>query len=494
MEKVMRFMGRYSLGRDNGMGSLHFLRIKIPGGVITSEYFKGIAELSREYGRGYAEITDRQDIQLHWIEGDDALDIFERLEKMGFTTDMCGQAFPGAGHGDVRNIVGCPLSGVNKDELIDGYPVIKELTRFFTGNEDFLDLPKKFKFSISGCMYNCTRAEINDMAFIPVVHDGEIGFTVLAGGGAGKTLPGPTLAKPLRVFLSQEEVFDVAVATVEIFRDHGNRESKAKARFKYLLDQIGVNGLRNMIEKKLGRKLEDYHGDVSREWIEHTGVGEQKDERYYVCVPLIGGKLSSDIMEWYAGLAEEYGTGDLRLTTFQNLIIVNVEDKEGLLKELGKEGVVLKGIIPKWTAVGCASDFCGKTKEYHSKEIVRDIVEHLETSYPNIFVNQDFKIGVSGCPNNCGYSVIASVGLEGRLIRVNGSVKQGYDIYLRGKLENGSIGRRVAEGVPAENVVNVLNKLLEQYKIKLKNESEIRFVDFLEKLSDTEIKKLVEVT
>jgi sulfite reductase beta subunit-like hemoprotein len=165
-------MGRFSLGRDsnpmNPTGSLHFLRLKVSGGLLTAEQLLGVADLAEEYGRSRAEITNRQDLQLHWIDAEDALEIFSRMDELGFTTDMCGQSFSGARYGDARNVVCCPVSGIDQDELLNGYPLMKEMSQFFIGNPDFQDMPKKFKFSISGCRFDCTRAITNDLSFVAV--------------------------------------------------------------------------------------------------------------------------------------------------------------------------------------------------------------------------------------------------------------------------------------------------------------------------------------
>jgi sulfite reductase beta subunit-like hemoprotein len=235
---IKRFTRRYSIGRDSNpleiTGSQHFLRVKVPGGIITSDQFRRVAELTARYSKDQAEVTNRQSIQLHWIEADDAIDIFSTLDELGFTTDMCGQGFGGARYGDVRNIVCCSTSGIEKGEILNGYPMVEELTNFFVGNPDFLDMPRKFKFSVSGCGYDCTRAQINDLAFVAVENDDEIGYAILVGGSIGSSLPGPRLAKPAGIIVRPENAFEVAVAAAEIHRDYSNRESKAKARFKWL--------------------------------------------------------------------------------------------------------------------------------------------------------------------------------------------------------------------------------------------------------------------
>ena len=162
VDDIMRFIGRYSIGRDSNpletTGSLHFLRVKVPGGFMTSDQLRGVADIAEKYGRGQGEITDRQDIQLHWINAEDTLEIFPAMEKLGFTTDMCGQGFAGPEYGDVRNVVCCPASGIERDELIDVRPLLGRLSDYFIGNQEFQNMPRKFKVSISACQSDCTRA------------------------------------------------------------------------------------------------------------------------------------------------------------------------------------------------------------------------------------------------------------------------------------------------------------------------------------------------
>ncbi len=482
MKILSRFIGRYSLGRDGGRDSLHFLRIKIPGGVIDSERLRTIAELSLNYGRGYAEITDRQDIQLHWIDSEHAIEIFSILDSEGLTTDMCGQAFPYAGRGDVRNIVGCPLAGIGKEERINGHPLIKKLTEFFSGNPEFLDLPKKFKFSISGCRYDCTRSWINDMAFVPAQKDDEWGFTAIAGGGAGSSLPGPRKGEPLNIFLYPDDVFEFAVATVEIFRDYGDRSSKNKARFKYLFEKMGRKEFLKIVSEKTGMDFEEHEGDVRRPWKEHCGTGILRDHRKYINIPLRGGILTAEKIQVLADLTDRYGSGELRLTPFQNVIIPEIDDVEDLKKELKDAGFRTEGICPEWTAVGCASDFCGKTRDYHAKNMVSMILDRIG-KYDKL-KERDVKIGVSGCKNNCGYSVMAHIGLVGRPVRYNGDVKQAYDIHMGKGLENGG-SELFIPSVPAGRVVEIVERIVKMY-----SESEYdSFPEFAEKYED-EIRSL----
>jgi sulfite reductase beta subunit-like hemoprotein len=469
-DDINRFIGRFSLGRDsnplNTTDSPHFLRIKIPGGFLDSKQMRRIADLTKTYSRGQAEITNRQDIQLHWIEAEDALEVFSVMDELGFTTDMCGQGFGGARYGDARNIVCCPVSGIERDELVNGAPLLKKLSDFFIGNPDFQDMPRKFKFSISGCGCDCTRAVINDLAFVAVEKDEAVGFTLLAGGGIGASLPGPRLAEPTGVFVRPEDAFKVAVGAIEIHRDYGSRESKAKARFKFLLQSWGLGKFLSTLEEKLGKHLEEYDGPVFVRDEGHEGVRSQnQDGYYYVNIPLLGGILSSDELTSLADLADEYGRSELRLTPTQNIIIPNVAQKDILLKHLEKIGFSMNGSKLRWDSMGCASEFCGKSLTPHAKEITKTIVNRLENHFDRELLDEAiFRIYTSGCPNNCCANLIADIGLAGRLVKEENITKQNYSILLGGSLGvKRLMGRQIEENVPADELDSKIERLLTHY-------------------------------
>ncbi len=401
VDKISKFIGKYSLGKDNGNESLHFLRIKIPGGVISADKFYEIAEMAEYYGRGYAEITNRQDIQLHWIDAETALEVFERLYKMGYTTDLCGQAFSKACHGDVRNIVSCPISGKASKDLTE---YVFELNDYFSGNPEFLRLPHKFKIAFTSCGYDCVRIKANDLSLIWT----DDGFVPFVGGGMGISHPGIRFAESLNVLIPEEIVFDFVKAVVEIYRDYSNKESKMKARFKNLVHSWGVEKLREKIEEKIG-KLRDYR-KLDLQMIEHRKGIQWNDLQYYT-LPLLG-TLNAEKMKIIAELSKEFGSGELRLTPWQNVMFTDVEDLDGL-KDILSEHFSIKEY---YTAIACPSNFCGRTT-VHARDVLENIAE---------FGN----VAVSGCANGCSCHRLADIGLVGKF-------KKGiqvYDLYIRGEL------------------------------------------------------------
>lgn len=464
-DDIERFSVRFSLGRDRGMGSRQFLRIKVPGGVLTSKQLRSFAQLSKLYGRCYAEITDRQDIQLHWIEGKDAPEIFAKLDALGFTTDKCGQAFPAARYGDTRNIVVCPATGVNKNELIDVAPIAKKINDFFTGNRDYLDLPRKFKISITGCELGCTRPEMQDLGLFAVKKDGGIGFVAIVGGALGPSQPGPRLGKPLGIFIRPEEVFDAVKVIVDLFKEHGNRESKPKARFKWLVETWGVDKVRAEFERKLGRRLERFdHGypEVSGE--EHMGVQKQGAGKVFVNVPVIGGVLTSEKLAGIADISDEFGGGEIRLTPYQNFIIPHIPEGrlDAVRSGLEKLGFSLKEPPLRWMIVGCASDFCGKSVEPHAKQVAEAIVERLGRRFGEKLNDLKVLIHISGCVHDCGLHSIGQIGIIGVKSAAGGSMCEFYNLSVGGALgAKSSFARQVGQMLAPDDLMKMVEKLVE---------------------------------
>jgi len=493
---IEHYLGRYSLGRDsnpmNITDSLHFLRVKVPGGFLTSKQFHGIADLVKKYSKGQAEITDREDIQLHWVRSEDSLAIFKEMEDLGFTTDMCGQGFGGARYGDPRNVICCPVSGLEKEEIINGRPLMEKLTKYLIGNPDFLDMPKKFKFSISGCGSDCVRGVTNDLAYVGVKKGDEIGYTLFIGGSAGSTQPGPRLAKPLRVFIRPDEAFDVGIKIIEIHRDHSNRESKIKARFKWLVSEWGTEKIKEMLIEKLGRPFEAYKGPTFLYNSNHEGIQLQSQEgKYYINIPLLGGRLSSDDMIYLADIAENYGTAELRLTPTQNIIIPDIENKDDVIKKLEERNFSLKGPKLKWSSIGCSSDFCGKTIEPHVKQVVANIVNYIIENYEYKLLNESgIIIQGNGCPNHCCASNLAEIGFSGMVTKIEGKQLQVYNIVLGGGVgPNAILGRVTERRIPSDQLIEKISLLIDNYITK-RQDSE-KFRDFCNRHSIVELQSFL---
>jgi len=460
IEFLERYAGRMALGSERGRGSNHFLRFKIVGHRLTIDQAKTIAWISEKFGRGYLEVTTRGSIQVHWIRDEDAPEIFSKMDEVGLATDMCGQAFPIARYGDVRNIVTCPVTGIQKGELIDTYPLVRRLSEYFSGNPNYLDLPRKFKIAITSCPIKCVRPEIHDLVLIAVEKEGRVGFTPLIGGRLGEP---PYLAKPMNIFLEPGEVFEFVRSVVEVYRDHGPRDQKATARFAHMVDRVGVGGIKALLKEYLTHEFEEFHADVTRtQWGDHIGVNEQKQlGLYYIVIPLPAGMIHVTQFKKIIDLVEERGY-ELRTSPLQKLILVNVKEEE--LKEveefLSSMGFDLYSPPIRWTSLGCPADMCGKALE-PPKEKVLEIEQHLERVFGEKLKRLRVSIAISGCPHSCAHHKISEIGLQSKVVRANGSVEPAYDVYIG--VASSKLSRRFLTNVPSRDVKFVIERIVASY-------------------------------
>src|SRR5438067_2005221 len=297
------------------------LRVRIPGGQLTNEQLRTIATISTEFARDSADVTDRQNIQLHWIRIEDVPEIWRRLEAVGLsTTEACGDT--------PRNMLGCPLAGVDADEILDATPVLRRVNAMVEGNPEFSNLPRKYKTAISGCPVYCIHHEINDISFVGVRHpDGRVGFDVWAGGGLSTS---PMFAQRLGAFVEPDDVDEVWAGITKVFREYGYRKSRNRARLKFLIADWGIEKFREVLEKEfLGHALEDgVEPPAPVGERDHIGVRRQGDGRHYVGFALRSGRTSGAELTTIADLAECYGSGDVSLTVEQKVVIRDVEDAQ----------------------------------------------------------------------------------------------------------------------------------------------------------------------
>jgi sulfite reductase (ferredoxin) len=306
------------------------LRVRIDGGQLSPDQLRTIADVSTKYARGTADLTDRQNIQLHWIEIESVPAIWEALEAVGLsTTEACGDT--------PRVILGCPLAGIDADEVIDATPQLEEISERYIGSPEFSNLPRKFKTALSGCTAQCTVHEINDIAFVGVVNDeGEAGYDVWVGGALSTN---PMFAKRLGAFVRPDQAHEVWAGVTGIFRDYGYRRLRHRARLKFLMNDWGPERFREVLEKDyLGYALPDgpEPGAPQGARRDHVGIRPQRDGNYYVGFAPKVGRVDGNLLRVIADLAQEYGSGRVRTTTEQKMVILDVpEDRtEALAGEL----------------------------------------------------------------------------------------------------------------------------------------------------------------
>jgi len=408
------------------------LRIRIDGGQLSNDQLRVIAYISRRYARGTADVTDRQNIQLHWIEIENVPDIWEALESVGLsTTEACGDT--------PRVILGCPLAGIDAGEIIDATPEIAAITGQYIGDSAFSNLPRKFKSSVSGCAAQCAIHEINDVAFVGVVDENEeTGYDLWVGGGLSTN---PMIGKRLGAFVRPDQVAEVWAGVTGLFRDYGYRRLRHRARIKFLVADWGPERFREVLEKEyLGYALPDGPAPgAPRDGIrDHVGVHEQRDGNCYVGFAPTVGRLSGELLDVIADLAARYGSGRVHTTTEQKMVILDVppERTGDLVAELDKAGLPARPSAFRRHTMACTGiEFC-KLAIVETKARAADLIAELERRLPDF--GTPVTINVNGCPNSCARIQTADIGLKGSLVTgPDGRQVEGFQIHLGGSLNGG---------------------------------------------------------
>ena len=461
------------------------VRIRIPNGFLLSHQLRTIADLAERHARGIADLTVRQNVQLHWVRIEDLPEIFQSLWRCGITTmGSCGD--------DTRNITGCPLAGVDGDEIVDASPLVQAATRMLNGNPDFYNLPRKYKISITGCRVWCSYPEINDIGMTALAHPetGEIGFSVRVGGGLSTD---PHLGVRLSAFVHWNQALPVVKGISEIFRDSDVlRQNREKARLKFLFLTHGwtAEGFQAELERRIGFPLdpsvaEDAPDDVYRD---HVGIHPQKQDGYcYAGLAVLRGRMGPSEMRAVADLADRYGTGELRATNMQNLLILNIrrERAEALRREIEAVGFRLDA-SPFWRGtIACTgTEFC-KLALSETKNFARWLVEDLETRLPGF--DQHVKIHITGCPNSCGQHWIADIGIEGKKVKVEGQMVDAYYFCLGGAVgKHQAKARPIGYRTPATEVPGAIERLLRVYLAERRNGENFR--QFCSRHTDDELR------
>ena len=449
-------------------GDAFMMRVKVPGGVLKPEQARVIGRITTDFasgpipnphfGNNFLDLTTRQDVQMHWIKMRDVPEIWRRLEEVGITTvQACGDS--------ARNVLCCPVSGLGREEAIDAYPVAQAISNYFTGNREYANLPRKFKMSVTGCLEDCAQAEINDIGMLPArLEDGTLGFNLRVGGGLSD---GPRMASDVDVFVEPGDAVEITRSIAQVFGELGDRENRWTARMRYLVQELGPEGFREELEKRVSIPLIPAGEDLTKRYRgDHVGVHPQKEEAlYYVGLNVPVGRMSGEQFEEAGRLAEEYGS-EVRLATDQNLIITGVpEERIGdLLSEpLLKRYSPNPGAFERGVVACTGSEFCRfgivETK-------VRALEWAREMDRRVVDLDQEaIRMHFSGCSASCAQPQIGDIGFRGETAKKEDRIVEGVDIGL-----GGSLGRDAAfidwvEGSkPADEVPEALTRVLERFK------------------------------
>ncbi|WP_121709634.1 sulfite reductase SirA [Streptomyces sp. E5N91] len=437
------------------------LRVRIDGGALTTAQLRVVGEISQEFARGTADITDRQNVQYHWIRIEDVPEIWNRLEGVGLSTvTACGDT--------PRVMIGSPVAGIAEDEIIDGTPALEEMKRRVLNNPAYSNLPRKFKTAISGSPVQDVVHEINDVAFVGVEHpEHGPGFDLWVGGGLSTN---PKLGVRLNAWVPIDDVPDVYEGVISIFRDYGYRRLRNRARLKFLVADWGAEKFRQVLEDEyLKRKLTDgpAPAEPSSRWRDHIGVHRQKDGRYYVGFAPRVGRVDGTILTKVADLAEAHGSGRVRTTVEQKMIVLDVEEGrvDSLVESLEALDLSARPSTFRRGTMACTGiEFC-KLAIVETKARGASLIDDLERRLPDF--DEPLTINLNGCPNACARIQTADIGLKGQLmLDEHGEQVEGYQVHLGGALGlEAGFGRKVRGlKVTAQELPDYVERVLKRFQ------------------------------
>jgi sulfite reductase (ferredoxin) len=414
------------------------MRIRTDGKILGIDHLRALGDVSTTYARNTADVTDRNNIQLHWVRVEDVPAIWERLEGVGLDTqEACGDS--------PRPFLGSPVAGIAKDELIDGSEALAEIKRRFIGDPDFANLPRKFKTALTGHPSHDVAPEVNDVSFVGTVHpEFGPGFDLWVGGGLSTN---PMLAQKLGVWIPLDQVADAWEGVASIFRDYGYRRLRSRARLKFLVADWGVEKFREVLETEyLERRLVDCPSPaVPARQGDHIGVHEQKDGRFYIGAAPIVGRIDGSVLTGLADLVAEFGATGVRLTAYQKLVLLGVaaEDVKAVTARLEEIGLTAAPSNWRRSTMACTGlEFC-KLAIVDTKDRAKSLVAELEERFPALDV--PISVNVNGCPNACARTQVADIGLKGQLVLdADGNQVEGFQVHLGGGLALGAnFGRKL---------------------------------------------------
>jgi ferredoxin-nitrite reductase len=449
-------------------GDAFMMRVKVPGGVLKPAQARVIGKIAADFANGpipnphfgnnFLDLTTRQDVQMHWLKMRDVPKIWRRLEEVGITTvQACGDS--------ARNVLCCPVSGLGREEAIDAYPVAQAISNYFTGNREYANLPRKFKMSVTGCLEDCAQAEINDIGMLPArLEDGTIGFNLRVGGGLSD---GPRMASDIDVFVRPEDAVEITRGIAQVFGELGDRENRWTARMRYLVQELGPEGFREELEKRVCVELTPAGEDLTKRYRgDHVGVHAQKEEGiYYVGLSVPVGRMSGEQFEEAGRLAEEYGS-EVRLATDQNLIITGVHEErlDDLLAEpLLQRYTPSPGAFERGVVACTGSEFC-RFGIVETKIRALEWAREMDRRVGDLG-QEAIRMHFSGCSASCAQPQIGDIGFRGETAKKGDAIVEGVDVGLGGSLGKDAAFIDWVEGSkPTDEVPEALVAVFERFK------------------------------
>ena len=443
----------WGIAHDKPKIGTFMVRIKVPGGLLTPAQVRGLGRIARAHGRDGVELTTRQGAQLHWVPIGDLPAVVAEVEAIGLSTS-------GAEGDTVRNVTGCPVAGLTGQDLFDVTPVLREVAEFFDANPDYANLPRKHKYTISACPAQCNAPEIADVALVGVVREGRRGFALRVGGGMANT---PRISRDVGVFVPVEDTVAVLRAVTDAWqRDLRYRMSRARARIKFMMDDLGPEAFRARVEEQLGRRLEDGAAPAPVGEADHLGIHPQKrGGLVHVGVPVPSGRVPGSVLALLADLVEDFG-GDVRLTRQQNIVLGHVPGRrlDEIRARLAEVGLPVDRGRAVGRSIACTSNrFCNYSVA-ETKDKLDDVLAQLSERHGPERIG-DLAIHLDGCPHACAQHWIGEIGLQGTTTHVGDERVEAYDLSVGGGLgRRTAIGRRLLRRIPTDEVADVLDRLV----------------------------------
>jgi ferredoxin-nitrite reductase len=467
-------------------GDSVMLRVKVPAGQLSAGQARRIGEVADRFarapephplwGNGYLDLTTRQDVQMHWIDIADVPEIWRLLEEVGVTTvQACGDS--------ARNVLCCPVAGIDATEVLDASPLARAVSDFFTGNREYANLPRKFKISVSGCVEDCAQAEINDIGLWPASRGGTVGFNVLVGGGLSD---GPRMASDIDVFVAPAQVVEVIRAIAQLYGELGNRENRGLARMRYLVQELGPEVFRRELSARAAFHLDDAGRELTRRYRgDHVGVHAQRQRGLsYVGLSVTVGRMSGSELSEAARLAEAYGDGGIRLATDQNLILTGVPAGrlDALLgEELLERRSPFPGPFERGVVACTGNEFC-RFAIVETKARAALWARQMDARYASARRgtgaggataaaaasgrgDEVIRMHFSGCSASCAQPQIADIGFRGDTAHVGEEIVEAVDVALGGSLGTDAAFADFVEGaVPVDDVPAALVRVVDAFE------------------------------
>lgn len=487
-------------------GNAFMLRIKIPGGRLSSSQARRIGELVERHARGpaphpkwgdrYCDLTTRQDIQLHWVRIEDVPRIWDQLEGVGLTTiQACGDS--------ARNVLCCPLSGLDAEEVFDASPIAEAISAYFTGNREYANLPRKFKLSVTGCLEDCAQAEINDVGMLPARgRDGRYGFNLLVGGGLSD---GARMASDIDVFVGLDQAVECARAIAQVFGELGNRENRGLSRMRYLVQELGPEGFRAALAERARFALEPAGESLTKRYRgDHVGVHpERRAGRVSVGCSVTVGRLRGEDLIEAARIAEAYGDGGLRLATDQNLIFTGIDERRldaALGEEFFNRHSPFPGPFSRGVVACTGNEFC-RFAIVETKARAQQWAERLDAEFADAFggpagaatrpETSVVRMHFSGCSASCAQPQIADIGFRGETAHVGDEIVEAVDIALGGSLgAEAAFGDWIVGALPVEDVPAALRALVGRHVAERRTDE--RFASWVRRRSSLDLRATLE--